>query len=199
MSGHEGHHGGHDMGMGSSAHMEPVEHRADSDGTLIIESHNGGHTADSLHASMMNMFFHFGLGDTILFEFWKPTQVGTLIASMIVIFLISFLYEALKFYREHLYRKSFRTIQFNTITIPVENGGTIKETQKAVQVKMLSWMHSWQTVLHMAQVILSYLLMLIFMTYNIWLCIAVILGAGSGYFFFGWKKSLVVDITEHCH
>jgi len=51
----------------------------------------------------------------------------------------------------------------------------------------------------MAQVVLSYVLMLIVMTYNVWLCLAVILGAGSGYFFFGWKKSLVVDITEHCH
>lgn len=67
------------------------------------------------------------------------------------------------------------------------------------RVKMMSWMHTWQTVLHVVQVILSYLLMLIFMTYNVWLCLAVVLGAGAGYFFFGWKKSLVVDITEHCH
>jgi len=81
----------------------------------------------------VQMFFHFGFGDTILFEFWKPMEAGTLIASMVVIFLISFLYEALKFYREHLYRKSFRTIQYNTVTIPDENGGTLKETQKTVQ------------------------------------------------------------------
>jgi len=86
------------------------------------------------------------------------------------------------------------------MNLPVENGtGTMKETQKTVQVSMLSKMHIWQTLLHVVQVVLSYFLMLIFMTYNIWLCLAVALGAGTGYFFFGWKKSLVVDITEHCH
>lgn len=37
------------------------------------------------------------------------------------------------------------------------------------------------------------------MTYNIWLCSAVLFGATLGYFLFGWKKSVVVDVTEHCH
>lgn len=37
------------------------------------------------------------------------------------------------------------------------------------------------------------------MTYNIWLCLAVLFGATLGYFLFGWKKSVVVDVTEHCH
>lgn len=56
-------------------------------------------------------------------------------------------------------------------------------------------MHCWQTVLHILQMIVSYFLMLIFMTYNVWLCVAVALGAGAGYFCFGWKKSVVVDVT----
>lgn len=64
---------------------------------------------------------------------------------------------------------------------------------------MLSKMHFLQTFLHMVQMVISYFLMLIFMTYNTWLCIAVVLGAGVGYFLFGWKKSVVVDVTEHCH
>nr|KAF6315409.1 solute carrier family 31 member 1 [Myotis myotis] len=48
-------------------------------------------------------------------------------------------------------------------------------------------------------VVISYFLMLIFMTYNGYLCIAVAAGAGTGYFLFSWKKAVVVDITEHCH
>lgn len=64
---------------------------------------------------------------------------------------------------------------------------------------MLSWMHSFQTFLHIVQIIISYFLMLIFMTYNVWLCFAVVLGAAIGYFLFGWKKSVIVDVTEHCH
>lgn len=64
---------------------------------------------------------------------------------------------------------------------------------------MLSLSHLLQTVLHIIQVMVSYFLMLVFMTYNAYLCIAVAAGAGVGYFLFSWKKAVVVDITEHCH
>lgn len=64
---------------------------------------------------------------------------------------------------------------------------------------MLSINHLLQTLLHVLQVTLSFLLMLIFMTYNVWLCLMVVLGAAVGYFLFCWKKSVIVDVTEHCH
>ena len=64
---------------------------------------------------------------------------------------------------------------------------------------MTSGMHFYQTLLHIIQVTLSFLLMLIFMTYNVWLCLAVVIGAATGYFLFSWKKSVIVDVTEHCH
>ena len=49
------------------------------------------------------------------------------------------------------------------------------------------------------QVVVGYFLMLAFMTYNVWLGIAIVLGAAAGYFIFGSKKFVVVDVTEHCH
>ncbi len=64
---------------------------------------------------------------------------------------------------------------------------------------MFGMHHLIQTVLHLVQIVTSYFLMLIFMTYNVWLCLAVAAGAATGFFLFGWRKSLVVDITEHCH
>lgn len=64
---------------------------------------------------------------------------------------------------------------------------------------MFSLMHLYQSFLHLIQVTLSLMLMLVFMTYNTYLCIAVVFGAMVGYFLFGWKKSVVVDVTEHCH
>lgn len=64
---------------------------------------------------------------------------------------------------------------------------------------MLSAAHAWQTALHGVQVLVSYMLMLVFMTYNTWLCAAVVLGSAVGYFLFGWRESVVVDFTEHCH
>ena len=67
------------------------------------------------------------------------------------------------------------------------------------RTRMLSGSHGIQTFLHMVQVFVSYCLMLVFMTYNVWLCLAIILGAGLGYFFFGWRRAMVVDMNEHCH
>lgn len=64
---------------------------------------------------------------------------------------------------------------------------------------MMSTAHAWQTFLHGIQVLVSYMLMLVFMTYNTWLCAAVVLGSATGYFLFGWRESVVVDFTEHCH
>ena len=64
---------------------------------------------------------------------------------------------------------------------------------------MTSASHYIQTILHLVQLVISYFLMLIVMTYNVWLFISVILGCTCGYFFFGWKRGLLVDITEHCH
>jgi len=167
------------------------------DTSAAIGSDSSAH--GGYHNMMMHMFFHGGTNATILFEGWEVSETGAFIGSVVAVFFLAFLYEPLKFYREHLYRHSFKTVEVNTVSLQVENGGAEKETHKTVQVPMLSCMHIRQTCLHVVQVVLSYFLMLIFMTYNYWLCLAVAAGAGAGYFFFGWKKSLVVDITEHCH
>ncbi len=97
------------------------------------------------------MYFHGGMNETILFEFWKISDEGGLIASMIGIFLLAFFYEALKFYREHLYRHSFKTVEVNTLSVPVENGGAVKETHKTVQyVQQYSLLISFSILLLLA-------------------------------------------------
>jgi len=64
--------------------------------------------------------------------------------------------------------------------------------------RLLSPYHIIQTVLHILQMGISYLLMLIAMTFNTYLFLAVILGAGLGHFLFGWRRSSVIDFNEHC-
>ncbi|KAH8232476.1 hypothetical protein KR032_008082, partial [Drosophila birchii] len=59
-----------------------------------------------------------------------------------------------------------------------------------------SQMHLIQTLLHVLQVLISFLLMLVFMTFNIWLALAVLLGAGVGYYIFGAFSD---KINEHCN
>ncbi|XP_018016134.1 high affinity copper uptake protein 1 isoform X2 [Hyalella azteca] len=161
----------------------------------------GGSTMDMGGMDMggMMMYFHGGCNEVILFDFWRISEVWELLLSMLGIFILAFLYEALKYCREYLFRKAVQRVSYSTTS---SNNITLTEDQQQqqpVSMKMMSSAHAIQTCLHMVQFLVSYLLMLVFMTYNAWLCLAVLLGAGVGYFVFGWRKALVVELTEHCH
>jgi len=147
-------------------------------------------------AMTMAMSFHVGYEETILFSGWKTTTVGGMVGSCIGVFFIAILYEALKYYREYLFKQSFASVTYSSVS-----SGSIDASKihKSIKKRMMSSGHFIQTALHILQVAISYFLMLVFMVYNAWLCIAVVLGAGVGFFIFGWKKTIVVDITEHCH
>lgn len=204
------HHGHHDMDFTQSAsQVPPMNHDAhvhsgnDHDGVEYtgVDHEVGGHSMNH-GMMMMAMTFHFGCNEKVLFDSWKITNVGGLIGSMVGIFIMAALYEGLKYYREYLFWRSYNSIQYKSVTSPDDKGNMGASDHRIVQSDrptMLSWPHALQTGLHVVQVVISYLLMLIFMTYNVWLCIAVLAGAATGYFLFGWKKSVVVDVTEHCH
>uniref|UniRef100_A0A4W3J897 Copper transport protein n=3 Tax=Callorhinchus milii TaxID=7868 RepID=A0A4W3J897_CALMI len=158
---------------------------------------SGGHGGMMM---MMQMTFYFGHKNVeLLFPGLVINSVGGMVAACVVIFLLAMLYEGLKIGRECLLRKSQVNVRYNSMPVPGPNGTMLMETHKTVGQQMLSVPHIIQTMLHILQVVISYFLMLVFMTYNGYLCIAVALGAGAGYFVFSWKKAVVVDITEHCH
>ncbi|KPP66200.1 hypothetical protein Z043_115323 [Scleropages formosus] len=122
-----------------------------------------------------------------------------MVGACFVIFLLAVFYEGLKIGREVLLRRNQVNVRYNSMPVPGNDGTMLMETHKTVGQRMLSLPHLFQTVLHIIQVVVSYFLMLVFMTFNGYLCIAVAAGAGVGYFLFSWKKAVVVDITEHCH
>eukprot|EP00116_Pleurobrachia_bachei_P016558 sb/3476820/ len=55
------------------------------------------------------------------------------------------------------------------------------------------------TLLHMFALALSYMLMLIAMTFNVWLFLAVILGAGTGKLILLLKTNIVPVGVGHCN
>ncbi|XP_021199272.3 high affinity copper uptake protein 1 isoform X2 [Helicoverpa armigera] len=122
------------------------------------------------------MVFHSCVCAEILFKGWNTSNELQLFGSALVIFLAGVLYEAFKWWRESLPRAP-------------EKG----------PASMWSRAHSVQAALHAVQATLSYLLMLVFMTYNVWLCLAVVLGLTLGYYLFGWRRAALDDLTEHCH
>ncbi|CAK9830593.1 High affinity copper uptake protein 1 [Anthophora retusa] len=120
------------------------------------------------------MSFHIGEHELILFNEWRIANTQGLLWSMVGIILLTSIYEGIKSYRDHLYIHT-------------------KYIQKTKGVRsrwslLFSKIHILQTVLNVVQLIIGYCLMLIFMTYNIWLCIAVALGAVLGYWLFAWEK-----------
>ena len=61
-------------------------------------------------------------------------------------------------------------------------------------------MHWLQTLLHFIQLWLSLSLMLVFMTFNVYLCLAVTLGGAIGYYGFAWIQRPARPYgSEMCH
>jgi len=210
---HHNHHGNVEH------HQNHEDASLDSTEKIVDDTEMSGHVM-SHDDGMMKMYFHGGYNEVILFSFWRISTVGGLIGSMIGCLLLGILYEGLKFLREILLRNDYnRATAYSGVNPSNENiqdDGieSITSSQNAIRMpedrtrsnikifktNIFSKVHILQTFLQLLQVILSYCLMLIFMTYNIWLCGAVAIGSAIGYFAFGWKKTVVLDAGgDHCH
>ena len=157
----------------------------------------------------MKMYFHFELGDTVLF---KPLVINTNLHLVLVCFVflvLAVLYEGLKYYRQFVLKKNCRFYQLATISNQLDNENppvpdvegrgdvnAVNDQWKRVNVNCL---HVYQSLLHVLQVAISYTLMLGFMTFNVWICVSILLGAGLGYFLFFKQKLNYEFINEHCH
>ncbi|XP_020626924.1 high affinity copper uptake protein 1-like [Orbicella faveolata] len=192
-------HGGH----GGHMEMTTASTMLNNGTTPTMDHDQMGH--DDMMGHGMMMYFHFSKSVTILFESWSVNDATELVFSCVAIFVLAALYEGLKVLREVLKRRYSYVVSVdltetkvygtgpNQTTVVTESKGELPRS------RICNWHHLVQTFLHVVQVTISYFLMLIFMTYNVWLCLAVALGAGFGYFVFGWKLNKVVDIYEHCH
>ncbi|CAB1332586.1 unnamed protein product [Coregonus sp. 'balchen'] len=189
------HHEHHDHGNMAGTVAPPMGTDSHGDGG----GHGIGHCAGG-GMMMMQMTFYFGYTNVeLLFAGLIINTPGEMAGACIGCFMLAVLYEGLKISREFLLRRNQVNVRYNSMPVPGADGTMLMETHKTVGQRMLSLSHLLQTVLHIIQVVVSYFLMLVFMTYNAYLCIAVAAGAAVGYFLFSWKKAVVVDITEHCH
>nr|AGS09123.1 solute carrier family 31 copper transporters member 1 [Poecilia vivipara] len=191
-------HMAHKDHMNHSAMATQHVHPSISTTTVHDHDHGGGDGGHAGHS--MAMTFYFGYQNVeLLFSQLVINSPGEMFGACVGVFLLAVLYEGMKIGREILPRRSQVNVRYNSMPLPGADGTMLMETHKTVGQRMLSPAHFLQTVLHIVQVVVSYVLMLVFMTYNAYLCIAVAAGAGMGYFLFSWQKAVVVDITEHCH
>ncbi|KAK6732936.1 hypothetical protein RB195_016985 [Necator americanus] len=124
-------------------------------------------SGEQQHGSMHSMAFHFGSIETILFNFWKTGDAGGIILSCVVIIAMCFLMELVRFLR------TYRSAQQ-----PATMGDRLRFEPTVSSFVV------FDALLHFIQLAFSYSLMLIFMSFNVWLCLAVLVGeVGSRLFF----------------
>ncbi|OWF39610.1 high affinity copper uptake protein 1-like [Mizuhopecten yessoensis] len=140
----------------------------------------------------MAMYFHTEPCQYILFQAFKTSSNKGLLGGCLCVFVFAFLYEGLKTLRDCC----FFWLPVRHVN-PVEPG--TKQKIKWTWRDMFTYGHVLQAVLHVVQMLWSYSMMLIFMTYNAWLCMALLLGAMLGYFVFAPASTSKGDTFEHCH
>ncbi|CAB3408003.1 unnamed protein product [Caenorhabditis bovis] len=116
----------------------------------------------------MWMWFHTKLQDTVLFSGWNVTDVGSLLWTCAIIIVAGILVESIKYLRFIIQKKQKKSRDPKYIN------------------RLFSGAHFAQTLLFLLQLGLGYMLMLIFMTFSIWLGLAVCIGLTAGYLIFGY-------------
>ncbi|XP_028394824.1 high affinity copper uptake protein 1-like [Dendronephthya gigantea] len=165
----------------------------------------GGHNIPGDHSTRgHSVGFEFSSKAIILFHDWSIDSIGGMVWSCIVVFLMAMFYEGFKVFREVLRKKHCTSEDYdvpgnNTNGQLVAGKGFCHAYVHKGRSCYCNRHHFLQSFLHIIQVAISYFLMLIAMTYNGWLFIAVCLGAGFGYFLFSWKFPKSFDVNEHCY
>ena len=203
----------------SSTYRDPIG-LASSSSSITDKVVEASSHLDQEHLDMMKTYFHADFGDTILFRSWVLRSSWDTFLTCVAFLLLAILYEGIKCYREHLYKRLSFAVKKE---VPVINGSNISSrgqstglnsnglvgsskvtlgapvaSESTINPRIFSVPHLIQSGLHVTQVVLSYSLMLAFMTFNAWICCSILLGAGLGYFMFYWRKITIVHVTD-CH
>ncbi|CAG9540621.1 unnamed protein product [Cercopithifilaria johnstoni] len=176
-----------------------------SDAIRVISSISGGEASDGKNnysSWLMNpMILHFSKHEFILVNFWKTGTVIGLSASVLIVFLLSVLYEGVKalrlyFARNRAVERRNQRIQSNIVVRESSEHVDSVSTEMIsyspifgfsglrVLKRMFTFYRIVQSSLYFTQVLLAYTLMLIAMTFNVWIVLGIVVGEATGYFLF---------------
>ena len=134
---------------------------------------------------MVQMSFYASDTVTLFLKQWSIDGNKTLfIVAIISLCVLCILYEGLKVARQYLLT--------NRTNNTLRGDGTSDAHLMEIPPPMWSMRdcrlgaHVLQTFLHVVKVCMGYALMLAVMSFNVWLCVAVVGGMGLGYWLFGW-------------
>ncbi|KAF3769279.1 hypothetical protein M406DRAFT_52399 [Cryphonectria parasitica EP155] len=159
--------------------MDHAHHMMDH-GDMDMPGH-GGHDMPA----MCRMDMHFTWDTTnlcIVFESWHIRSTVGLIFSLLAVVLIGMGYEALRAGT----RRYEIAMNKRMESVPRQNKAQVNQRVRVVKA-----------VLYALQTFYAFMLMLVFMTYNGWVMVAVTLGAFFGYLTFGDQTSVTRE--TQCH
>ncbi|ULT79700.1 hypothetical protein L3Y34_010342 [Caenorhabditis briggsae] len=184
----------------------------------IVKAHRIDHSGENFIRYPMKLWLHGGMEEVIIFDFWRFSDLKGLFISCAILFVLGAFYEALKGLRLNLAdvkkwkrKDSFKLPTVVTVTdgralrddfkdltssVPlVTNPFRIVDNQEekdaAKTPGCFSLVRIVQALVYMVQMALAFALMLVVMTYNVWLILAIVLGAGIGHWMFPSKPSVV--------
>ncbi|KAE9421493.1 hypothetical protein Angca_004802, partial [Angiostrongylus cantonensis] len=136
----------------------------------------------------MWMWFHTHINDTVFFKDWWIRDVGTMVWSCITIGLLGIGLEAIR-----STASSFIYLFF-ILSLGLRNskGNVSDKSFQMASVGFGKWYshllnsaHYKHVLLHVFHAVVAYTLMLVFMTFSVFLCISLCLGLATGHFLFG--------------
>ncbi|XP_065593696.1 protein SLC31A2 [Cyrtonyx montezumae] len=148
----------------------------------------------------MEMTFFFSDRLVLLFDFWSVHSPTGLLLSVLVILLLSVLYEVVKMGKAKVLQRALLAVppSFSQEALlgPDEgdSGDSSVQEREATQGRWFRY-HVGQTLLHVVQVVVGYTLMLAVMSYNAWILLGVVAGSAIGYFVV--YPLLWVGVTSH--
>ncbi|CEF61196.1 Ctr copper transporter family-containing protein [Strongyloides ratti] len=119
----------------------------------------------------MWMWYHSEINDVLLFKNFHIVTVNDMIIACVIFAFLAIALEALKW------------IRWRFSICHEEN--VEKNNTRSYCSRTFDKMNVLKTIFFSIQMIISYILMLVFMTFSIWLCLSVCIGISIGYFLFG--------------
>jgi len=189
----------------SQPHMNHMNHGSmDHSGHASMDhaNHGGDHGSHS-----MATYFYIGYDDVqMVLKNWIVDDLPSLLGTCLVLVAIVLVAEWLRLWRENFQFAMIQKLQSRSSSVASnrdESDAMFNTSKYATEPTTRPIAQSWRAGLtnrdhiilaltYTLQQTISLVLMLVFMTFNLYLCAAVVLGHGLGYYFFAWRRIIPV-------
>ncbi|KAF8374803.1 hypothetical protein PRIPAC_81232 [Pristionchus pacificus] len=156
---------------------------------------------NSSHMDMMDMTLHFGTHETVLFKWWKTESIIGLLIACFIWFLIAFFYEGIKGLRFWLATQDATARRNRREEVDnLEDDESVRSSTRLLMGTRVSSMklRVSHAFLHGFQSFFGLILMLVAMTFNVWIILAVSIGMAIGFFVFHGAPNVGDNANDCC-